>query len=98
MSERRQTGKLIFIMLILSIVMSIATVYVYDRYFAQKVVAIDMKGYMEKQKKLYLKGAIDDEELRENLMSFEKRINDIPENRVVIMEEVVIKNAEVIRP
>ncbi len=57
-----------------------------------------MKGYLEKQKKLYMEGAIDDEELRENLARIEKLINELPENRVVIMEEVVIRNAEVIKP
>jgi hypothetical protein len=98
MSEKRLTWKLIFVMLILSIVMSVAAVYIYDRHFALKVVAVDMKGYLEKQKKLYMEGAIDDTELRENLARIERLINDLPENRVVIMEEVVIRNAEVIRP
>jgi hypothetical protein len=97
-SEKRGTWKLIFVMLILSIAMSVAAVYVYDRHFAQKVVAVDMKGYLEKQKKLYMEGVIDDTELRENLARMERLISEVPENHVVVMEEVVIRNEEVIRP
>jgi hypothetical protein len=78
--------------------LSVLSVLVYDRYFATKIVAVDVRGFMEEQKKRYLSGAIGDERLKEEIEKLEKAISGVPSNKVVLMGEVVVRNAESLVP
>jgi len=82
----------------ISLLISALSVFVYDRFFAQKVVAIDIHGYVAKQKELYVGGKLSDTELEQNLERIKGAITKIPKNKVVIVGDVVLKNAEVISP
>ena len=82
----------------ISIGASIAAVAGYDHWFAQKVVAIDIKGYIAKQRDSYLAGSINDEQLRKSFDRLESVINTIPKNRVIIMGDAVVRNAETVTP
>jgi hypothetical protein len=87
-----------FLNLLVSLAVSVLCLFAYDRFLAQKVVAIDMKGYIAEQRDLYLEGRIDDEELRRRIDRLEEVSLAIPANRVVLMGDAVIRNVEVIRP
>jgi hypothetical protein len=87
-----------FLSLLVSLAVSVLCLFVYDRFLAQKVVALDMKGYIAEQRDLYLEGRIDDEELRRRIDRLEEVSLSIPANRVVLMGDAVIRNVEVIRP
>lgn len=86
------------ITLVISLLISLASIFIYDRFFVQKIVAVDVKGYIAEQRDLYLSGKINDEQLKANIDRMEKVVGDIPKNKVVIMGDAVIKNAEVIKP
>jgi|SRR5579863_1469183 len=83
---------------IISMTVSVLSVLVYDRYFAPKIVAIDVRGYMAEQKELYLSGQIDDEKLKENLDRLQRIIDGVPRNKTVIMGDVVLRNEESLKP
>ena len=80
--------------LLVSMLTSAGSVYVYDRHYAQKIVSIDVKGYIAKQRDLYLAGKLTDEQFKGNIDKLDALIKSIPENRVAIMGDAVIKNAK----
>ncbi|WP_226048455.1 hypothetical protein [Geobacter anodireducens] len=75
-----------------------ATVAGYDHWYAQKIVAVDIKGYIAQQRDNYLAGKLSDEELRKSFDRLEAAITSIPKNRVIIMGDAVVRNAETVRP
>lgn len=87
-----------FLVLGISLASSAASIVVYDRYFATRIVAVDIKGFIATQRDLFIQGKIDDDQLRKNIESLEKAIENIPSNEVVIMGDAVVRNAKAIRP
>lgn len=77
---------------------SLAAIIGYDRWYAQKVVAVDIKGYIAQQRDNYLNGKINDDELKKSFDRLETVITAIPKNRVVIMGDAVVRNAETVNP
>ena len=83
------------ISLLISMLASAGSVYVYDRFYAQKIVAVDIRGYIAAQRDLYLSGKETDKEFRTNIDKLATVVKSIPKNRVAIMGDAVIKNAEI---
>lgn len=77
---------------------SFGSVYLYDRFFAQKVVAVDLQGFLEKQKGLYLRGDIDDLELRRRMERLEHLVESVPQHHAVVLGDVVVRNVEILEP
>ncbi len=84
--------------LLISLLISLASIFVYDRFFVQKIVAVDVKGYIAEQRDLYISGKISEEQLKANIDRMEKVVMSVPKNKVVIMGDAVIRNAEVVSP
>ena len=84
--------------LVVSLGASLATIAGYDRWYAQKVVAVDIKGYIAQQRDNYLAGKLNDDELRKSFDRLEAVITAIPKNRVIIMGDAVVRNAETVKP
>ncbi|MDA8091562.1 MAG: hypothetical protein M0Z61_15245 [Nitrospiraceae bacterium] len=83
------------ISLLVSITVSAGSVDVYDRFYAQKIVAVDIKGYIAAQRDLYLSGKETGKEFRANIDKLAAAVKSIPKNRVAIMGDAVVKNAEI---
>ena len=97
---KRQPGLIPIVALCLAVSFgaSLATIIGYDRWYAQKVVAVDIKGYIAQQRDNYLAGKLNDEELKRSFDRLETVITTIPKNRVVIMGDAVVRNAETVNP
>lgn len=97
---KRQPGTLALLgaCLVVSFGASLATIAVYDHWYAQKVVAVDIKGYIAQQRDNYLAGKLNDDELRKSFDRLEAVITAIPKNRVIIMGDAVVRNAETVKP
>lgn len=87
-----------FLILGISLASSAASIIIYDRYFATRIVAVDVKGFIAEQRDLFVQGKIDDGQLKRNIESLEKAIENIPSNEVVIMGDAVVRNAKTIHP
>ena len=59
---------------------------------------MDIKGYIAQQRDNYLAGKLNDDELKKSFDHLERIITTIPRNRVVIMGDAVVRNAETIKP
>ncbi|APG23984.1 hypothetical protein [Syntrophotalea acetylenica] len=90
--------RLFFLIALVSLSVSIGSVWAYDRYFAQKVVAVDIQGFLDIQKQEFLRGAIDERELERRMDRLEKVVDTIPSRYAVLMGDVVIRHVEVIKP
>ncbi len=77
---------------------SLTAIYGYDRWYAQKIVAVDIKGYIARQRESYLTGKMTDDDLKKSFDRLESVITAIPRNRVVIMGDAVVRNAETVNP
>lgn len=66
---------------VISLLISVLSVFFYDRFFAQKIIAVDMKGYIAKQRDLYMEGKLTDEQFRANVDKLEDAVKSIPSNR-----------------
>lgn len=82
----------------MSLVSSVATVALYDRYLAQKVVTMDLKGYIRQQRDRVLAGELDEEGLRKSLDALEAALLAVPANQTVLLKDVVLRNGREIKP
>jgi hypothetical protein len=88
----------IIISLIVSIITVITTVAIYDQRYAQKVVVMDLKGFIRQQRDRMVAGKLDEEQFRKSLDTMEAVLLAVPTNHTVIMKEVVLRNGREIRP
>ena len=95
--ERTWTRVLVTTVFI-SALCSTASVTVYDRFFAQKVVTANIAQFVLEQRDLYFSGKIDKEQYVANLNRFVALVKSQPRNRVVILEDVVAANGEKLEP
>ncbi len=84
--------------LIVSVASASASLYVYDRYYAQKFVAVDIKGYMADLRDQYVAHKMTDEEVKQAIGKLGTALDRIPKNKAIVMADSVIKNVEVVKP
>ncbi len=95
----RSNGWTLVNSVLISVVIMIGILAVYDRYWAQKIVALDVKGYIAEQRDLFLSGKINEEQLKEHFDRLEKANERVLKNRVIILGDVLVrKNVEEIKP
>jgi hypothetical protein len=83
------------LVMLVSVGSSIATVAAYDRYVAQKVVAVDVSGFLQKQRDLVLAKKITMDDYKANLERYIEALKSQPRNKVLILEDVIAsKNLE----
>ena len=89
--------KILLINILVSFLVSVGVVYVYDRYYAQKVVAFDLRGYMFGLREMYLTGKINDEGLKYAIDAAYATLQKQRKNRVVLMKDVILSQVEEIK-
>lgn len=97
-SVPRRTALPLLGTLLLALLVSLGSIYLYDRFMAQKIVAVDLKGFLVEQKQAYLRGEIDDAELQRRMDDLERVVAGIPPRYAVLMGDVVVRNVEVVKP
>jgi hypothetical protein len=88
------TAGTLILLLIMNTVVSAVSVYIYDRYFAQKVVVIDIRSYMMDRKNLFLTGKISEKQFTESVDNIEKALQKTNKRTVVLLGDAVVRNAE----
>lgn len=83
---------------LVSVASSIATIAAYDSWYAQKLVAVDIKGYISEQRDKYIAGKLTDDELKRSFDKLEQVVTAIPKNKAVLMGDLVVRNVEVVKP
>lgn len=84
--------------LLVSLFTSIGIVIVYDQRYAQKIVSMDIKGYIRSQRDMVMRSEVTDEQLRKNIDAMETALLAEPANHTVLLKDVVLRNAREIKP
>jgi len=88
----------VLIAMAVSFVTAMGVVAFYDQRYAQKIVTMDLQGYIRAQRDKTVAGEISDEELRRNIDAMEATLLAQPPNHIVLLKEVVLRNAREIKP
>lgn len=86
--------KTIVLSMALSILFSAGAIYLYDAYYAQKVVVFDLASYLDKQKTEFLSGRTDEEKLRKEFVWIKERIDALGEKRIVLSKDMVLSGGK----
>ena len=83
------------LVMVVSMMSSVATVAAYDRYVAQKVVAVDVSGFLQEQRDMVLAKKITMDDFKANLERYIAALKSQPRNKVLVLEDVIAsKNLE----
>ena len=77
---------------VIALVVAGITLFAYDRWFAPRVVAFELKGYLRTQKALLANGEITEAQWQQGLDRLEQVFREQPPNRTILLKEVVLKN------
>ena len=86
--------KVLLINILVSLLVAVSVVYVYDRYYTQKIVAFDLRGYMLGLRDMYVAGKINDEGLKQAIEAIYITIKNQRKNKVVFMKDVILSPVE----
>ena len=78
--------------LLIALVVAGITLFAYDRWFAPRVVAFDLKGYLRTQQALLASGEITEAQWQQGLDRLEQVFRAQPPNRTILLKEAVLKN------
>jgi hypothetical protein len=77
--------------LVLTIGICCAAIFAYDQFFAAKVSTVDLRAMVESQQSLHAAGKLTEEYMVEQYQTLDKRLKDLPKNRIVILADTVFK-------
>lgn len=85
----------LIISLLFHLLLTAAAIFVYDVYFAQKVVVLDIEQIVTEQKRAFIEGKISEAELLATVDKIQDAIHKQNKNTVIIlMESARVKNAQ----
>lgn len=85
---------MIIAVVVVCLACSTSVVVIYDRFFAQKVVAVDLSGYIGEQKRHYMAGRLTAGELIENIEYLLRQMGRRPKNEVQVLNEALAGNVK----
>lgn len=76
---------------LLSAIISIGCIYLYNNYYAQKVIGVNLTKYVAQQQQLFLQGKITEEQLTKNINNAGEIVVRQPKRYVVILGNSVLR-------
>ena len=78
--------------LLIALVVAGVSLFTYDRWFVDRVVAFDLKGYLRAQQALLASGEITEAQWQQGLERLEQVLREERVKDTMVLKEVVIKN------
>ena len=78
--------------LLIALAVTCIALFAYDRWFAPRMVAFDLKGYLRTQQALLASGEITEAQWQQGLDRLEQVFRAQPPNHTILLKEVVLKN------
>ena len=78
--------------LLIALAVTCIALFAYDRWFAPRMVAFDLKGYLRTQQALLANGEITEAQWQQGLDRLEQVFREQPPNHTILLKEVVLKN------
>ena len=92
----------ILIIVALNLIITTASLYIYHYYILkparnnQNIVGVDIKAFLENQKKGMVEGKITEEQFKANMDKLEATVNDLGKTKVVLMRDVILRGAPIV--
>jgi len=92
----------IIIIVALNLIITTASLYIYHYYILkpvrnnQIIVGVDIKAFLENQKKGMVEGKITEEQFKANMDKLEATVNDLGKTKVVLMGDVILRGAQIV--
>jgi hypothetical protein len=92
----------ILIIVALNLIITMASLYIYHCYVLkparnnQTIVGVDIKAFLENQKKGMVEGKITEEQFKANMDKLEATVNDLGKTKVVLMRDVILRGAPIV--
>jgi len=92
----------ILIIVALNLIITTASLYIYHCYILkpaknnQNIVGVDIKAFLENQKKGMVEGKITEEQFKANMDKLEATVNDLGKTKVVLMGDVILRGAQIV--
>lgn len=92
----------ILLIVILNLIITTASLYIYHCYILkpvknnQNIVGVDIKAFLENQKKGMVEGKITEEQFKVNMDKLEATVNDLGKTKVVLMRDVILRGAPIV--
>jgi len=86
----------------LNLIITMASLYIYHCYILkpvknnQNIVGVDIKAFLENQKKGMVEGKITEEQFKANMDKLEATVNDLGKTKVVLMGDVILRGAQIV--
>jgi len=86
----------------LNLIITMASLYIYHCYILkpvknnQNIVGVDIKAFLENQKKGIVEGKITEEQFKANMDKLEATVNDLGKTKVVLMGDVILRGAQIV--
>ena len=90
--ERPSTTPGYLEVVLITLMVAVVSLFAYDRWFAPRVVAFELKGYLRTQKALLANGEITEAQWQQGLDQLEQVFREQPPNHTILLKEVVLKN------
>ena len=78
--------------LLIALAVTCIALFAYARWFAPRMVAFDLKGYLRTQQALLASGESTEAQWQQGLDRLEQVFRAQPPNRTILLKEVVLKN------
>lgn len=89
-------GIVVAIAFFIALITTSAVVVAYDYFLAQKIVTVDIKGYLLEQQSDFLAGKITEAQLKGSFDKLEAAIQAVPKSKIIIMGDAVVRGVETI--
>lgn len=92
----------ILIIVALNLIITMTSLYIYHCYILkparnnQNIVGVDIKAFLENQKKGMVEGKITEEQFKANMDKLEATVNDLGKTKVVLMGDVILRGAQIV--
>ena len=86
-----QVVKTVAVAFIVSLLVSVGTLYYYHKHYAPKIVAINLNNYIQKQERAFVTGQITKQQLQERLKEVVDYIKKQPKNTIILTGNCVLR-------
>jgi hypothetical protein len=99
---RNKKSPNILIIVALNLIITMTSLYIYHCYILkparnnQNIVGVDIKAFLENQKKGMVEGKITEEQFKANMDKLEATVNDLGKTKVVLMGDVILRGAQIV--
>ena len=99
--ENKKSSNILIIVAV-NLIITMASLYIYHCYVLkpaqknQNIVGVDIKAFLENQKKGMVEGKITEEQFKANMDKLEATVNDLGKTKVVLMGDVILRGAQIV--